>query len=520
MAGLVMEIIKYLTLFMLGFMIYMIWLNLIRPLLYMNKYKKYSNVYMDSKFRFMMGELWHYAENMKNDRPFYYHLTQRSEEMKDKDLKLIFEGSVPVIEVISPQAQKEFAGLQPHAVDRVGDLKGIGKIAPTSFPNNISDQNFNKRRSTFMRLLSLNAASKHIPLMLDSIKNHLENWKVDQKIFPKFAYEINSLTFDIFTKILFGNDIGPIMSTLRDFEANDGTFIKLNFMDLFIHVVKDYVDGYYNPISSILFFLNHYDLVNPFRRNKRNLHRFYQILNEAIDESKDQNSIFKQLITMPGFERNEIFMDLIFFMLAGTETTSHIIVGMLYNLKKYPHTYEKLIQALSESGFKKFDEVNEQLFDKEKILKIDYLNYVVKEALRIDNSAIETLYYVTTQPFRICNVPVESGIRMKIDIFGAHYNINEWIEPTKFIPERFDPNSEYYLKPNSTKRRNPYAHVPFSHGMRSCPGQTLALLEAKVIMAYLLMHTDYDIEEEQLQKSLGFAVGSEQDLNIILKKIS
>ena len=151
-------------------------------------------------------------------------------------------------------------------------------------------------------------------------------------------------------------------------------------------------------------------------------------------------------------------------------------------------------------------------------MKIDYLNYVVKEALRIDNSAIEPLYYFTTESFSICNVPIESGIKMKIDIFGAHYNINEWIEPTKFIPERFDPNSEYFLKPGSTKPRNPYSHVPFSHGMRSCPGQTLALLEVKVIIAYILAHVEYDIKDEQLQKTVGFAVGSNQDLDIILTK--
>ena len=95
---------------------------------------------------------------------------------------------------------------------------------------------------------------------------------MDQKVFPRFAYEINSLTFDIFTKILFGNDIEPIMNKLRDYESSDGTFIKLNFMNFFIRLVKDYVDGYYNPISSMLFFLNHYHLVNPFKRNKRNLH--------------------------------------------------------------------------------------------------------------------------------------------------------------------------------------------------------------------------------------------------------
>jgi hypothetical protein len=29
---------------------------------------------------------------------------------------------------------------------------------------------------------------------------------------------------------------------------------------------------------------------------------------------------------------------------------------------------------------------------------------------------------------------------------------DEWIEPEKFIPERFNPNSPYYLTPSGKKR--------------------------------------------------------------------
>ena len=73
-------------------------------------------------------------------------------------------------------------------------------------------------------------------------------------------------------------------------------------------------------------------------------------------------------------------------------------------------------------------------------------------------------------------------MRIGIDIISAHYNSEEWIDPFRFIPERFDSTSKYFLKPNSTKSRSPYAFVPFSQGSRSCPEQTLAMLELKVIL--------------------------------------
>lgn len=86
---------------------------------------------MDSKFRFLLGELYHYGNNIANGKPFYYHLTKMSDQLKGKDMKLVFEGSVPCIEVISPLAHREFSNLQPKFIDRVPDYKGVGKLAPT-----------------------------------------------------------------------------------------------------------------------------------------------------------------------------------------------------------------------------------------------------------------------------------------------------------------------------------------------------------------------------------------------------
>jgi len=53
---------------------------------------------------------------------------------------------------------------------------------------------------------------------------------------------------------------------------------------------------------------------------------------------------------------------------------------------------------------------------------------------------------------------------------GLAHNPDEWFEPSKYIPERFNPSSKYYLTPSGTKR-NPYSFSPFLGGNRVCMGK-------------------------------------------------
>jgi cytochrome P450 len=79
-----------------------------------------------------------------------------------------------------------------------------------------------------------------------------------------------------------------------------------------------------------------------------------------------------------------------------------------------------------------------------------------------------------------------------IDMFRLGNNPDEWIEPEKFIPERFDPQSPYFLTPRGTTR-NPFSFSPFLGGQRICIGKTFIEAVSKFTVPTLLFHFDLEL---------------------------
>ena len=219
-----------------------------------------------------------------------------------------------------------------------------------------------------------------------------------------------------------------------------------------------------------------------------------------------------------GFSKETIINDLVDLFVAGSETSSHAATSVLYNLKKYPEVMKKLESELF-SHFDKYSD-NDGKFDKDTIFELDYLNNVIKETMRIDPGIFESMESAATEDITICGVDIPKDSLIKVQLTGAHFNLEEWIEPHKFIPDRYDPNSKYFFKPNSDKPRSPYAHIPFSQGPRSCPGAAIATLETKIIIIYLLCKTDLTIDQELLDKEgVAFTLGTDFQCEFTVTKI-
>ena len=80
-----------------------------------------------------------------------------------------------------------------------------------------------------------------------------------------------------------------------------------------------------------------------------------------------------------------------------------------------------------------------------------------------------------------------------------HKNKNEWQRPNEYLPDRFDPASPLYLKPNGEKR-HPMAFGPFLGGKRICLGKTFVETISKIIGTSILGHFDFEYIDE-IQKT-------------------
>jgi cytochrome P450 len=105
-----------------------------------------------------------------------------------------------------------------------------------------------------------------------------------------------------------------------------------------------------------------------------------------------------------------------------------------------------------------------------------------------------------TEDQTICGINVKAGDSFLIDIKAVHCNPEEYIEPKKFIPERFNPESPYYLTPGGTKR-HPMSFSPFLGGKRVCIGKTFAESLTKISGPSLIQNFDFIFVNQEHKKN-------------------
>ena len=167
-------------------------------------------------------------------------------------------------------------------------------------------------------------------------------------------------------------------------------------------------------------------------------------------------------------------------MLAGNGTTLGTVCFCIYFLCKHPQIQERLFTEIKDhlSG-KEIDDVD--------CGSLQYLGMVVKETLRIQPPGA-VVGRRLSEPMEVAGHVLPAGTNLDISIWWVHRDPEHWDDPEVFDPERFTPEN--------SRNRNPYAFVPFAAGPRNCIGQRFALLEAKLLIAYLVYNFKMSTEQE------------------------
>jgi len=110
------------------------------------------------------------------------------------------------------------------------------------------------------------------------------------------------------------------------------------------------------------------------------------------------------------------------------------------------------------------------------------------------------------------NMVIPKGSRVGIYFQAVHTNPEYWDDPLKFDPERF--------RPENKKGRNHFVHMPFSAGIRQCPGTQFSLNEQKLFFTRLLQKYRilYPVSEKPWPMDKFFAIGETNRVPIRLVK--
>ena len=164
-------------------------------------------------------------------------------------------------------------------------------------------------------------------------------------------------------------------------------------------------------------------------------------------------------------------------LMAGHETTSNALAWTLYRLSMHPDVMRKVLA-----------EIDLVLGDRtptaEDLPRMPYLDAVLKESMRV-HPPVWIMDRWAENDDVLGGFHVKKGTTVITSPYLTHRHPALWRNPEGFDPERwFTPE---------VKALPRLAYFPFSIGQRKCVGDTLALLEAPLILATLLQKATVEL---------------------------
>jgi enediyne biosynthesis protein E7 len=163
--------------------------------------------------------------------------------------------------------------------------------------------------------------------------------------------------------------------------------------------------------------------------------------------------------------------ELVTLLLAGHETTASTLGWTFYLVDQHPEVWERLhaeaVEVLGDRTMPVYEDLH----------RLKYTSMVVEEAMRL-YPPVWMLGRLAQEPDEIGGYRVPAGADVVISPYTLHRHPGFWDQPTRFDPERFNPD-----RPNDRPR---YAYIPFGAGPRFCVGNNLGMMEAAFVIAMIV----------------------------------
>ncbi|KAF3777048.1 Cytochrome P450 734A1 [Nymphaea thermarum] len=178
------------------------------------------------------------------------------------------------------------------------------------------------------------------------------------------------------------------------------------------------------------------------------------------------------------FTADDIVEECKAFFFAGKQTTSNMLTWTTVLLAMHPDWQEAArAEVLQHCG-------SRAVPTKDSIHKLKTINMILNESLRLYPPAVAAIRRAKSDAM-LGGYRIPAGTELLIPILAVHHDPRLWgNDATEFNPGRFADGVARAAK-------HPMAFLPFGLGPRTCVGQNLALLQAKIVLAVILQRFSF-----------------------------
>lgn len=200
-----------------------------------------------------------------------------------------------------------------------------------------------------------------------------------------------------------------------------------------------------------------------------------------------------------GLSPAELYADANVFLMAGSETTATLLAVAAYYLLRSPAKLARLrdeVRAAFPQGGGDGADVTFAAVGSAAGRRLPYLLAVVSECLRIHPALPAGINRVVPAGGAVVDGRhVAAGTVLQVPQWPAFHLAANFADPWAFVPERWLPAGERPARYDGDARD---VFQPFSAGQRNCIGRGLAQVEARTMLARLLVAFDMELMPESM----------------------
>ena len=169
----------------------------------------------------------------------------------------------------------------------------------------------------------------------------------------------------------------------------------------------------------------------------------------------------------------KIVGDITAFLFAGSDTS---LLTSISGIMHIAQNHQDIISKLRKEGLQDLDGIK----------KNNYLDLVMKEVLRLYNPTLTCFPRLLIKDAEFAGIKCRKGSIVVVPTGLVRWN-KKYIDAKKFRPERFETEV-----PNLQR----FDYLPFLAGKRKCLGYSLAEMNVKILMGYLINKLEMEVPEK------------------------